>query len=167
MYYINIFFLYSIVGYIIEYIMYLISCYEGGILYGFWTPVYGIGALIVLYTYNKFISRINSHKVVKFLCVFLTGFLLLTIIEYIGGILIETFFGETLWDYSDYKYNVGKYIALEMSLLLGLSSIVLVYILRNITNKIVKKIPKFLTWILIILFIIDFVCTVCKHLSFI
>lgn len=160
MYYVNIFFLYSIVGYILEYIMYLICGYEGGILYGFWTPVYGIGSLIIIFVYNKYLEKINNHKLLKFLCVFLTGFILLSIIEYIGGVLIDTLFNKTLWDYTNYNFNIGKYVALEMSLVWGISSIILVYLLKKPTDKLVKKIPKFITWILIILFIIDLLCTI-------
>lgn len=163
MYYFNIFFLYSIIGYILEYIMYLICGYEGGILYGCWTPVYGIGSLIIFYFYNKYISKLKKHKIIKFFCVFLLGFFLLSLIEFIGGILIELVFGKVIWDYSNYEFNIGKYICMEMALVWGISSLIIVYILRKPTNFIVKKIPKIITWILIILFIIDCLCTFIFH----
>ncbi len=160
MYYTNIFFLYSIIGFILEYIMYLTIGYEGGILYGFWTPVYGIGAVIIIFTYNKFIAKLEHHKILKFLLIFLTGFILLSFIEYIGGVVIKFIFNKTLWDYSEYKFNIGKYIAFEMATLWAIASLILIYGLKGITDKIAKKIPKFITWILIILFIIDLICTV-------
>lgn len=159
MYYVNVFFIYSIIGYIIEYIIHLISGYDGGILYGFWTPVYGIGSLIVIYIYNKFLYKLNNHKGLRTLIIFFIGFFILSFIEYIGGILIEFIFNKTIWDYTSYKFNIGKYIALEMSLLWGISSLILIYVLKNPIDKIIKKIPKFVTWILIILFIIDLICT--------
>ena len=94
MYYINIFFIYSIVGYILEYIVHLITGYEGGILYGFWTPIYGVGSVIIIYLYNKYISKLKMHKILKFICIFLTGFLLLSFIEFIGGIIIKFLFNK-------------------------------------------------------------------------
>ena len=73
--------------------------------------------------------------------------------------LIKIIFGETMWDYSDYEFNIGKYISLEMATVWGISSLILIY-LKEVTDKIVKKIPKFISWILIILFIIDLICTI-------
>lgn len=155
MYYINIFFIYSIVGYILEYIVHLITGYEGGILYGFWTPIYGVGSVIIIYLYNKYISKLKVHKILKFICIFLTGFLLLSFIEFIGGIIIKFLFNKTLWDYTDYKYNIGKYVSLEMGLLWSVISLILIYLLKKPTDKIAKKIPKKVTWVLIIFFFID------------
>ena len=70
--------------------------YKGGILYGPWTPIYGVGSVVVLYIYNKYIAKLKTHKILKFLCIFLTGFILLSIIEYIGGVLLKILFDETL-----------------------------------------------------------------------
>lgn len=159
MYYANIFFLYSIIGYILEYIIYLICGYEGGILYGFWTPIYGVGSVIVLFTYNRYISKLKMHKILKFLCIFLTGFILLSVIEYIGGVIIQVLFDKNLWDYTDYEFNVGKYAAFEMGLVWAILSLILVYLLKKPTDFIAKKIPKYITWILIILMIIDILMT--------
>lgn len=159
MYYINIFFIYSVVGYIIEYILYLIMGYKGGILYGPWTPIYGVGSVFIIYIYNKYISKLKTHKILKFLCIFLTGFILLSIIEYTGGILLKICFDKTLWDYTDYEFNIGKYAALEMGLIWAISSLLLIYILKKPTDIIAKKIPKYITWILTLLFIIDTIFT--------
>lgn len=139
MYYINIFFLYSIIGHMIELKIHLINGYKGGILYGFWTPVYGIGSVIVICLYNKFISKLKNHKILKFLTIFLSGMIILSLMEYIGGVLLKLIFNKTLWNYSNYKYNIGKYMSLEMGLILGISSVILIYLLKKPTDKIVKK----------------------------
>ena len=68
-------------------------------------------------------------------------------------------FGTTFWDYSDQKFNIGKYISLEMTLLWGVMSIIFIYIIRPILDPLVKRIPKWLTIILSILFIIDIIMT--------
>ena len=159
MYYINIFFIYSVIGYIFEYILHLITGYNGGILYGPWTPVYGVGSIVIMYIYNKFIIKLNKHKILQLLTLFLSSIILLSIIEFIGGILLEITLHKTLWNYTDNKYNIGKYICLEVSLIWGISSLIFIYFLKKPTDVVVKKIPKFITWILIILFIIDLICT--------
>jgi len=53
--------------------------------------------------------------------------IILTIIEAIAGYSIEFIFNITFWDYSNYKFNIGKYIALESSLIWGIGSIILIY----------------------------------------
>lgn len=159
MYYINIFFIYSIIGYLLELIIHLINGYKGGILYGFWTPVYGIGSIVIMYIYNKYISKLKRHRIIEFISLFISSLIILSIIEFIGGTLIEAIFHKSLWNYEDYKFNIGKYICLEMSLLWSIGSIILIYLLKVPTDKIAKKIPKFITWILIIIFIIDLICT--------
>ena len=153
MYYINIFFIYSILGHFIENFFYVDG--ESGILAGYWTPVYGIGTVIILASYNLVIKKLKVNNIIKAILVFLTGAVLLSIIEYIGGVLIEIIFDRVFWDYSGLKFNIGKYAALEMALVWGLSSLGLVYLLNNITDKIVKKIPRLLTWVVIILFFFD------------
>ena len=150
--YINIFFLYSFLGHFIETFFYPNG--ESGILTGWWTPVYGIGTVIILLLY-KFIKKYNFNKIVEIILVFLNGAVFLSIIEYIGGILIEKIFNQVFWDYSGFMFNFGKYAALEMAVVWGISSLIVVYVLRKITFKIAEKIPKLLTLILIILFGFD------------
>lgn len=159
MYYLNYFFLYSIIGYIIETIL----GYDSGILYGYWTPVYGIGAVIILYIYNKLKKKKLSNLKVGFL-LFIFSFLILTIIEWIGGVLIEKIFNETFWNYSKLYLNIGKYIAVEISLIWGISSLIITFILKKYTDILINKIPKFVTLIFSFLFIIDLICTFLKVL---
>ena len=84
---------------------------------------------------------------------------ILTFIEYAGGILLEVTFNRVFWDYSNHKYHFGKYVALDISLIWGICSIVLIYLVKPWMDKIVNKIPKWVTYLLCILFIIDIICT--------
>ena len=106
MYYLNYFFIFSIIGHIIESFIY----YNGnsGILLGWWTPIYGIGVVIILLI-NNLISKIKTNKIIRILILFIMSAILLSIIEAIGGYLIEWIFNYSFWDYSDYKFNIGKY----------------------------------------------------------
>jgi len=161
MYYINYFFILSIIGHILETFVYKNG--ESGILFGYWTPIYGIGTIIILLI-HKYIDKLKLNKILKPIVLFLACSIILSIIEAIGGYLIEYLFHQTFWDYSNYKFNIGKYAALEMSLIWGLSSILLIYFIKPLIDKIIGKIPKYLTYILIILFILDlFLTIIIKH----
>lgn len=157
MYYLNYFFIFSILGHFIESFFY--SSGNSGILYGYWTPIYGIGTIIILLI-NKFIDKFKIKKVLKIFLLFLGSMIILSTIEVIGGYLIKWIFNQELWDYSNHKFNIGKYTSIEMSLIWGLSSILLIYFIKPIADKIISKIPKFFSYILIILMIIDLLSTV-------
>ena len=79
--------------------------------------------------------------------------------EYIGGILIEKIFDITFWSYKDLKFNIGKYISLEMALVWGLASLLLIYLIKPLFDKFINKIPTFFTIGLVILFSIDVIVT--------
>lgn len=155
MFYINLFFIYSFLGHLLEKILY--PDHVSGILYGFWTPIYGIGAIIIVLTYKFLEKKLKLNKITKAICTFLIGAVLLSFIEFLGGTLIEAIFNITFWDYSDMKFNFGKYASLEMSLVWGISSLVLIYIIEPFLRKIARKIPKWVTYILTILFVIDII----------
>lgn len=157
MYYLNYFFLFSIIGHFIECFFY--SNGESGILFLYWTPIYGIGTIIILLI-NKVIDKFKFKKFSKAIILFLSCAILLAIIEAIGGYLIKGIFDYELWNYSNHKFNIGNYTSLEMSILWGLSGILLIYYLKPILDKIIKKIPRFITIILSIIFIFDLIFTI-------
>lgn len=159
MYYLKYFFIISILGFIIE--SFLSGNFFGnsGILYGPWTVVYGFGSILILLI-NKIVSKKTTNKILKFFLIFLMCFLMLTILELIGGILIEKMFNITFWDYSHCKYHIGKYICLEMSLIWGIASLIFIYLLKPIIDKTIKYIPQFLIYTLIFLIICDLIITI-------
>ncbi len=167
MYYINYFFIASIIGFIFETIFYMLFKWSGnsGYLFGPWTPVYGFGAVIIILLY-KFIDRkIKTNKFLKIFIFFISISILLSTIEFIGGHLIEFIFHETFWDYSDHKFNIGKYTSLEMALVWGIASIVFICLIKPLIDKFIYIIPRTITYILTILFIIDNVATLIIKLT--
>ena len=157
MYYLKYFFLTSILGHLLETIM--CKSYESGILYGPWTPVYGFGSLIIIFFSDKIFKKKNMNIIFKFILLFIFCFFILTLTELVGGLLIEKIFGYAFWDYTKYRFNIGKYICLEIALIWGLISILFVFI-RPILNKIIEYIPNLITYIFIFLMIIDIVATI-------
>lgn len=161
MFYINIFLCFSIIGYLFETICSWIfkTGFSSGILYGPWTPLYGFGVLIIMLLSNKIFESLHLNKVVETIIVFVVITIVLTILEWLGGILIEKLFHITFWDYSNYKYHIGKYISLEMSLVWGVGSIILIYLVLPWSLNLIKKIPLLVTIIFSFLFLIDMLVT--------
>ena len=157
MYYLNYFFIFSILGHIIECFFY--SNGDSGIFLGLWTPIYGLGTVLILLI-NKGINKLKINKILKVCALFLITIIFLCTIEALGGYLIKFVFNTELWDYTNHKYSIGRYTSLEMGLLWGLSSILLIYFLKPIIDKFVNHIPKWITYILIVIFIIDIISTI-------
>lgn len=162
MYLLNCFFIYSILGFILEgtYTLITSNHFSSGILYGPWTPVYGFGAILTIIISQKIFKKMHKSRFTETLVTFIVLTIVLTLIEWLGGIIIEKLFHETLWNYKNFQFNIGKYISLEMALIWGLISIFIIYFIKPIIDKIEKKIPKSLTYILLILFIIDVIITI-------
>lgn len=160
-YYINIFFLCSFLGFCLETFLktFFMPAMNNGILFGPWIPVYGFGAVLVIVIMRLIFNRLNIPRWAKIGLLFISVTVILTLLEFLGGILIETIFHKVYWDYSNLKFNMGHYVALEISLLWGIFSLIFIYIIKPLEEKIIKKIPRWLTILVSFLFIIDAIFT--------
>lgn len=109
---------------------------------------------------SNILKKFKINKYTYPILLFIISAVFLATLEYIGGTLIEHLYGIIFWDYSNQKFNIGKYTSLKMCLIWGISSLVVIYIIKPLLDKIIKKIPKFITYILVFLFIIDIIFTV-------
>lgn len=159
MYYLNTFYIYSVIGFILESTIYkfMDSNRHSGIFYGPITPIYGVGVLIILLLYNMIYKKLKINKYLKPILLFISSIILLTLIEWIGGYLINLIFDVDLWDYSNKKFNFGKYICLEVSMCWGVLSLIYVYIAKPFLDRFIKRIPKLATIMFTIIFIIDLI----------
>ena len=112
-YYAALFAIYSFMGWIIEVIYRSITqrkFVNAGFLFGPFIPIYGFGALfIILLQYF-----IHSWYFIPRLIIF--G-LALTVVEYMIGYFSEKIFKLTLWDYSEYKFNLHGRVSLLFSII--------------------------------------------------
>ena len=164
MYYLDMFFICSMLGYVMEtfFKLFFFKSMNNGILFGPWIPIYGFGAIIIVfitdYVFKKSgLSRLKRE--VKIIITVLLSVLILTFMEWSAGNLIELLWGKVFWDYSDLKYNFGHYIALEISLVWGVFILIFMYGLRPLIDKFIKKIPRFISYLVLVLFIIDCIIT--------
>ena len=157
MFYVNCFFVYSILGYVVETLISFItkSNFKSGILSLPWTPVYGIGALVILFASNYLFKNLHMNRVFETIILFFVVGIVLSFLEALGGVLTERIFGKVFWDYSSQKYHIGHYISLEMTLVWGVASIIFIYVIHPLRKNLIKKIPLFITIILICLFLFD------------
>lgn len=164
MYYINCFFIYSCLGFILETLFTFIFGYNynSGFLSGPITPLYGIGAILVMIISDKCFKNLHLPRWIETIIVFIIITIILSILEYIGGTLIELIFNKVFWDYSDYTLSIGKYICLEMSFIWGIISIIFIYLIKPILDNYIILIPKWATYLFLIWFIIDIIYTIIK-----
>ena len=161
MYYLNTFLLYSILGFLLETVRSFLvnSKFTSGILYGPWTPLYGIGIVIVILISNYLFAHLHLSRWVETFITFVIITLILTLLEWIGGILIEKIFHTVFWDYSKEAFSIGKYISLSKSLMWGVGSILFIYVLKPLLEGVIKHIPIPVTIILTLLMLSDFILT--------
>lgn len=120
-----LFFAYSCIGWICECIYCSIPqkrFVNRGFLTGPICPVYGFGALLVLFL----LDPLSDYPV----AVFILGVLLTSILEYITSVILEALFHMKWWDYSNKKLNIHGRVCLLNSTLFGLLSIALVYVIH-------------------------------------
>lgn len=152
-YYINIFFLFSIIGHFLESTLY--PSYDSGILFGYWTPIYGIGVILIIIINNLLKRYLKVSKWIYPIILFITSGIILALIEMIGGHLIQLIFHKVFWNYKYHSFNIGIYTSLEMACIWGLASLAVVYLIKPTIDKFILKIPKFISLILVFLFIVD------------
>lgn len=120
------FFTYSVLGWIRESLYVSTKEHQWinrGFLYGPWLPIYGFGAIIILFL------TLPVRK--NLIWIFLLGMTGATVLEYVTGDVMERLFHVRYWDYSKQPLNVNGHICLGVSLAWGVFSILLVHFLHS------------------------------------
>ena len=154
-YLILIFFIGAFIGKVYETLFYLIINHElfnTGTLFGPWIIIYGVGS-VLLY----FLKPFKKNPILLFLLsIFITGCL-----EYFSGLFIDKIFGIMLWNYKGLFLDIGGYVCFRSVFTFAIGSLLLHYLLIPVLDKILNKIKysyiKNFSYILIILFTIDFI----------
>lgn len=141
-----LFLFFDIIGWIYEVVlafMYGHGFVNRGFLFGPYLPLYGSGALILIFVLGGLmkkdirVGRIN----VKPIAVFLMIMLVTTTLEYVVGWFMESVFHQQFWNYSDYKWQLHGRICVSASLRFGLGGMVFLYILVPLFRKMLGKLP--------------------------
>lgn len=148
------FFLYCMFGWIFESIY--VSVSEGqwtnrGFLRGPWIPIYGFGAIMILFATEPFRGN--------YLMEFVSGMLAATVFEYLVGQLMEAIFKIRYWDYSHKRFQYKGYISLESSLCWGVLSVCAAECIQPLVELLILpfsvRIASILAGVLLVLFASD------------
>lgn len=118
-----------------------------GFLKGPVCPVYGFGALFVLYIMNW--TNVNSA-----ILIFILGGVIASIIEFIADILLEYVFHTRLWNYSNRKFNIKGRVCLFNSTLFATLSVMLIKLIHPIVKNIINRLNMITIVIIAILCIV-------------
>lgn len=154
------FIIYSIIGWILELAWKSIIeekrfVKDTGFLNGPWCPIYGVGALMIIFLLKDYQSDTFG--------LFIVSMLLCVVLEYTTSYVMEKLFGQRWWDYSNYKYNLNGRICLLNTLAFGAAAVVLINqihpFILNTVNLIPYKIHFSICIILLLIFLIDLFIT--------
>lgn len=150
------FFVYSIVGWMLE------SSYRSlierklinsGFLHGPYCPIYGFGAVIMFLFLDGFENNI--------ILLFVMGFLVLSAWEYVVGVLLEKVYHTKYWDYSHSRFNIHGRVCLLNSIYWGILGVIFIKIIHPFVQDLTLSIPYY--WLvtldlsLLAIFVTDFI----------
>ncbi len=155
MFYLNSFLIFSILGWCYEFIFHLFEHkIRDNILVGPWMPIYGFGILIIELT-NNLLKKIKINGKKRLILCFFISTIILTLLEEIGGILIQYFYNTSFWNYESIPMSIGPYINILVSLVWGFFGLLIEYFIYPLLTPWIKKIPKWVSIIIFSLFLID------------
>lgn len=131
------FILYSFIGWAIESVYKSIlqkKWVNSGFLNGPFCPIYGVGALIMFGCLKDLRDNI--------ILVFIVGFIVLSIWEYIVGWFLEKIFHTKYWDYTENKLNIKGRVCLFNSTVWGVLSVLFIHFLHPYVEKKIDMIPE-------------------------
>ncbi len=120
-----------------------------GFLLGPICPIYGVGALLIVFLLEKY----NNDILVLFVMSTILGALL----EYITSYLMEKIFKVRWWDYSNNRYNINGRICLSASVIFGFLGVITVYLLKPGLSALLYLLPKMVIIILAIVLALVFI----------
>lgn len=120
-----------------------------GFLNGPVCPIYGVGMLIVVLCLWNLRDRP--------LLLFLGSALLTTALEFVTGFVLERFFHDKWWDYSDMPFNIKGYVCLKFTILWGLAASFIIGAIHRFIYMLIEKTPFVLGVILLAVFSTAFI----------
>ncbi len=155
------FIIYSFLGWIMESTFRSIiekKLINTGFLTGPLCPIYGFGACIMF----LFLQGLSNNIVL----LFIVSFVLLTLWEYVVGVLLEKMFHTKYWDYSNHKINFQGRICLTNSIYWGVLGVVFIKIIHPLVQAGIQKVDLHLLHIIVIIatiaFLTDMIVTIIR-----
>lgn len=129
---------------------------RSSLLYGNFSVVWGLGAVILTITLQRLADRSDRY-------VFMAGFVVGGVYEYLCSVFTELVFGTVFWDYSWMPLNIGGRTNVMYCIFWGILAVVWVKVIYPPMSRGIEKIPtlpgKIVTWVLVFLLICDGILT--------
>ncbi|MCR6515174.1 MAG: putative ABC transporter permease [Clostridium sp.] len=156
--------LYSFLGWIVE-VTYqrfkLKKFINRGFLHGPFCPIYGVCVLTLVLSLRNFTDNL--------IVLFIVATILTSLIEYVTSYVLEKFFNDKWWDYTDDPLNLNGRICFHFSLGWGLASVFIIKIVNPIIMEFIHNFDDTTITILAIIacgyFFIDFLITLLNQLK--
>lgn len=152
--YFLLFFIYSILGWLMEIVRTFINnrkFINRGFLIGPYCPIYGYGVLLMTFLLKKYQDDI--------IATFIFSIMICGVLEYLTSYFMEKFFHARWWDYSNRKFNINGRICLDNLIAFGILGCIILYITNPIIIGLLNKIPNtalhIISIILFICYIVD------------
>lgn len=136
MYYVWLFFLLAVFGWIWEGFLYLFKddiYVNRGFLIGPWLPIYGMGAVMLELLFHKWRD--------KPVMIFVSSMVICTLLEYLAGWYLELTWRVRWWDYSEMPLNLHGRICFLSSFMFGVGGMLLVWVISPLFYSLYRKIP--------------------------
>lgn len=150
--------IYSVFGWICETILCSIlarKLVNRGFLAGPYCPIYGFGALIIVFLLDPFADNP--------LILFLMATVSATLLEYFTSWAMEAMFRIRWWDYSDKRLNIKGRVCLENALIFGALGLCVTYGAHPFLSEIITAMPvedkRVIASLLLAVFSIDTIAT--------
>ena len=89
---------------------------------------------------NKQWGTIDDND--NILVIFLLGFFIFTLWEYLVAVVLEKLFKTKYWDYSHLKFNFQGRICLKNSIYWGILGVLLVFVIQPVVENLTNAIPE-------------------------
>lgn len=123
-----------------------------GFLRGPWLPLYGSGAILVLWLTLPFQQTPAL--------VYIVGALGATVLEYCTGEAMVRLFRVRYWDYSDQRFQYKGHICLSSSIAWGFLSLLMVYVVHKQVESFIfwmnEEVVSVMTFLITVLIVYDF-----------
>lgn len=149
------FVLYSVLGFFTEITFCSLNSkklvWNRGFLIGPWLPIYGYGALIVIFMLGGYRG--------DYITLFILSMFYCTLLEYLTSLVLEKVFHLRWWDYSEKKFNINGRVCLSNGFLFGLCGLLIIEVINPIISGFIDMISNplliFLSVILFALYMVD------------
>lgn len=119
-----------------------------GFLHGPFLPIYGSGAIIILFA----TLPVRNNPIL----VFVLGMASATVLEYFTGFVMEKIFKVRYWDYTEQPYNLNGYICLGCSIAWGVASELLIMFIHKPVEKLVLGMNDLAVFVGAVVFLVYF-----------